>query len=432
MTLAVPPTTQVLAAQRDAAPDLAALCSFNYSSLAGELQVGGVFVRVFNQRAHASAAADRAAAASGASGAASNTAPGTNGGRSLSSDGAAPGDAAGFCKALVRFLYERLVERCYRGMELSRLPADERVAVGDVLTALSTLLEQEPRLLGLLSSKSALSPLVAALAPAAVSWPPLMEQAAAAAGEAANEAAAAPGVVVAPSLQIAVASGSLESSGSSGQTVEQVGSSASPPSSDAPLLAIHAEQHAYIALTLLLRATQNAAVVEALVDDHLLRMLYWLLYQPPSLRVLQQALVLLRMLTSHAAAASVAGYQGGVMLLLNVLLHTGTWPWCRADGVVDSPSREDEAAVKESAAAVLSRLMTHPTHGPKVVLLLDKLLPPGLVASIKEGPPEAVLFALNKVTVKTPAYHALLFPWVMNVYVFMTLTTGQCMATACC
>lgn len=52
------------------------------------------------------------------------------------------------------------------------------------------------------------------------------------------------------------------------------------------LLAETAEQLAFLALQLLLRATANAAVQEALTDEPLLRQLYWLCVQPPSARVL--------------------------------------------------------------------------------------------------------------------------------------------------
>lgn len=42
--------------------------------------------------------------------------------------------------------------------------------------------------------------------------------------------------------------------------------------------------------------------------------------------------------------------------------------------------------------------MGQPTHGPRVRMILGKLLPPGLVAAVVEGPPEAVLRALGQVT----------------------------------
>lgn len=155
------------------------------------------------------------------------------------------------------------------------------------------LLESEPRLLGLLSSKSALSPLVACITPAAASWPPLYEQAAA-------EAAGGP--------------------------------DASSSSMDAATLAETGEQLASLGLQLLLRATANAAVQEALTDEALLRQLYWLCVQPPSARVLNAALALMRRLSSSPLAASVGGYQGGGVMLMSVLLHTGRCDmnscWC--------------------------------------------------------------------------------------------------------
>lgn len=160
------------------------------------------------------------------------------------------------------------------------------------------LLESEPRLLGLLSSKSALSPLVACITPAAASWPPLYKQAA---------AGAATG-----------------------------GPDASSSSMDAATLAETGEQLASLGLQLLLRATANAAVQEALTDEALLRQLYWLCVQPPSARVLNAALALLRRLSSSPLAASVGGYQGGGVMLMSVLLHTGRYDMTTAAGVEGS------------------------------------------------------------------------------------------------
>jgi hypothetical protein len=51
--------------------------------------------------------------------------------------GGVPADPSGFCKALVRYLYDRLVERCFRGAELQQLPASEAHNVLDVVMALS-------------------------------------------------------------------------------------------------------------------------------------------------------------------------------------------------------------------------------------------------------------------------------------------------------
>jgi hypothetical protein len=154
------PLPQALALQRSRGTDLAALQAFGYSSLQGELQVGGVFIRVFNQRGRSGANASNAtvtaatATAAAASGAAPSgplsaqqqrgggpTAPaGAAAGQAGSSSAGAevqPADPSGFCKALVRHLYDALVERCFRGAELQQLSPREAADVTDVLTALS-------------------------------------------------------------------------------------------------------------------------------------------------------------------------------------------------------------------------------------------------------------------------------------------------------
>jgi hypothetical protein len=64
-------------------------------------------------------------------------------------------------------------------------------------------------------------------------------------------------------------------------------------------------------------------VQEAVTDEALLRQLFWLAVQPPSARVLGLALRLLRRLSASPLAASVGGYQGGAVLLLSMLLHSG-------------------------------------------------------------------------------------------------------------
>jgi DnaJ family protein C protein 13 len=45
--------------------------------------------------------------------------------------------------------------------------------------------------------------------------------------------------------------------------------------------------------------------------------------------------------------------------------------------------------------------MMQPSHGPRVVLLLQRLLPPGQVDALQEGPPEAALRCLDR-AVETP------------------------------
>jgi DnaJ family protein C protein 13 len=71
-----------------------------------------------------------------------------------------------------------------------------------------------------------------------------------------------------------------------------------------------------------------------------------------------------------------------------------SWPW---PGSEAATAEAEGAAAKAAAADVLSALLAQPTHGPRVSLLLHKLLPPGLVASIAEGPPEAVMRTLSQV-----------------------------------
>jgi DnaJ family protein C protein 13 len=316
-----------------------------------------------------------------------------------SSSSGAPADPPGFCKALVRFLYERLVERCFRGSKLGALSPKERADCLEVLTALTRLLTSEPRLLGLLASKSAVGAVVAALAPAANTWPPLMQAAdkAAAAGAGGGAggggplaaAAAAAGAGAGDGAAPATSTGQQETQQQQQQQQQQpVGPADSPQQ-----LAADAERLAASALSLLLLLSQSAPVLDALVDEPFVRQLTWLLVAPPSFRVLELTLTLLKSVAPTATAAVVAGYQGGAVLLLNVLLHQGAWPWPGGE----APSPEAEAGVVAAAAGVLGRVMAQAGHGPRVVLLLGQLLPPGLVAALQEGPEEGVVAALHTV-----------------------------------
>lgn len=71
-----------------------------------------------------------------------------------------------------------------------------------------------------------------------------------------------------------------------------------------------------------------------------------------------------------------------------------SWSWPRAD---PATAAAEGAPARACAADVLSQLMAQPTHGPRVRMVLGKLLPPGLVAAIAEGPPDTVLRALGQV-----------------------------------
>jgi DnaJ family protein C protein 13 len=304
-------------------------------------------------------------------------------------------------------LYERLVERCFRGAKLQQISAVERAEVLEVMTALRLLLQQEPRLLGLLASKTALSPLVAALAPAASTYPPLMTTVLftssggsgipAAAGDGDSSGGSSKGEVSVSHVNGDAAG--LTNTGLAGVGATSGSRSSSSSGSNSrptgPSLAVDAERLAYSALQLLLLVTQSHQVMDALLDEQLLRQLHWLLHQPPSCRVLQLTLELLKAVAVTATAAVVAGYQGGAVLLLSLVLHpTGSsWPWPGGEAV----NREVEEGVVKAAAGVLGKMMSQPGHGPRVKLLMSQLLPPGLVMAVEEGPPEALLRALASV-----------------------------------
>lgn len=73
-----------------------------------------------------------------------------------------------------------------------------------------------------------------------------------------------------------------------------------------------------------------------------------------------------------------------------------SWPWPGGDAPTSALAEQADAA-RTASADVLAALMAQPSHGPRVALLMGKLLPPGLVASIADGPPAAVLRALGQV-----------------------------------
>lgn len=290
----------VLASQRDSGADAETLSRFTFTRLQGELQVEGVFVRVFIRR----------------------------------SRGGLPPDPPAFCKGLVRFLHRMLVEQACDGTALHTLSVDERSDVQAVLEALSTLLELEPRLLGVLAARAALAPLLAVLVPAA-SWP----------------------------RDVAHGEDVLQS----------------------------AERLATACVSLLLRLTQHAGCLEALMEERSARLMFWLTHQPLSLHLLQATLQLLRALVGQSLLCWVGGCQGGALYLLALLLHRGPWPWLGGDAVPAGVSDD----VRGAAVELLSRLVAQPTHGPRVALLLSRLLPPGLVALVCEGSADAVLRALS-------------------------------------
>lgn len=105
---------------------------------------------------------------------------------------------------------------------------------------------------------------------------------------------------------------------------------------------------------------------------------------------------MLAVLAASSAAEQVLVISNSMVVpdLLPACCPACSWPWPGSDAAT---AEAEGAAAKAAAADVLSALLAQPTHGPRVSLLLHKLLPPGLVATIAEGPPDAVMRALGQV-----------------------------------
>lgn len=208
------------------------------------------------------------------------------------------------------------------------------------LAALRGLLEAAPRLLGVLSTRPAIEPLLACLDPAA-------------------------------------------QAGHGGQ----LWSPALPPTARAAADSLQAAQveQAELALEVLLRLAAHAGCVEAMAHERCLLGALWLAHRPPSAPGLLLSLRLLHALSGTSAAAWAAAAQGGALFLLTVLLPVQQ---------ADDASRVLADTARAAAATLLSRFMAHSLHGPRVALLLGRVLPPGLVAAVADGPGEAALAAL--------------------------------------
>ena len=187
-----------------------------------------------------------------------------------------------------------------------------------------------------------------------------------------------------------------------------------------------------------------AGCVEALSKDRALLLAFWTVHRPPSSAALALALRLLHALAAAPPAAWCAAAQGGAVYLLTALLpvtpppaHEAVRPclrsldpkimahrmrsprihltlckqaWilhmlCVRSGV-SPPERvqvhlathmmslrlcsclqEAAETVRAAVATLLSQLSKQPLHGPRTVLLLNRLLPPGLVAAIEVPAP---------------------------------------------
>ena len=145
---------------------------------------------------------------------------------------------------------------------------------------------------------------------------------------------------------------------------------------------------AELALAALVRLTAHAGCVGELGRDaRTLRVAYAAAHAPPSPASRALALRLLAPLYGGAEAAWEACAAGGAYALLAVALPTAA-----VRGAAPPPSDDERAA----AAALLARLMAQPLHGARVRLLLARLLPPGALALLADGPGDVAASVLAR------------------------------------
>ncbi|XP_074269468.1 dnaJ homolog subfamily C GRV2 [Silene latifolia] len=140
-----------------------------------------------------------------------------------------------------------------------------------------------------------------------------------------------------------------------------------------------------LCLTVLSLLTAYAPCLEAMVaDGSSVLLLLQMLHSSPDCR--EGALHVLLALASTPELAWAAAKHGGVVYILEILLPL-----------------PDEVPLQQRAlaASLLGRLIGQPMHGPRVVITLARFLPDGLVSSIRDGPGEAVVSALDQTT-ETP------------------------------
>jgi len=331
-------------AQRTA-PNLTAATQHAYKALQGELVVSGVFVRVYNEQPSFL----------------------------LSNPG-------GFCKGLVTFLYQ---SNSISGNGDDR---NEKHIIG-ALVALKHVLEINPRLLGLLATRQAQEPIITWLLPAATIKPDILN--------------------------------TLISASSSSSSVPQALWAATSNWTTLPPEQRFTIQAAEASLGVLLRLAAHAGCLEAMAYEKTITAAFWLVHRPLSPALLDLSLRLLTTMQATPAAAWATASQGGAFYLLSLLLpinpfhQTSTSITVGIRGTNNNKNKnsdkeeeeEEEEAEKRrvlyescqvSAASLLGRLTHQPLHGPRITLLLRRILPPGLVAIIQDGPGEVVLSALNQ------------------------------------
>lgn len=317
---------------------LATAAKYSYASLRGELIVAGVYVRVYIEQPNFSLK-----------------------------------DSVAFCKGLVTKIHALLQQqrqgdggdgtsaKAFSGSEDEEESPRQRRRrhLSQCLTALSCVLDVQPRLMGVLATKPALEPLLGCIAPvcelghSGPLWPKY------------TLPTKATTASVLPKERWAAAGANLE------DLEEELLSSCDAASA---------------AFNILLKLTAHAGCVEAMANERCLIQAYWIAHRPPRPEDQMRALKLLHALSGTAAAAWAAAAHAGVFFLAEVLLPVNL--------ETDEAPRAAQEAAREGVAAVFARLAAHPLHGPRVVLWLGKLLPPGLVASLQDGPPSTAVAAL--------------------------------------
>lgn len=318
--------------ERPGEATVTAAAGFRYPSLSEELVVAGVYVRMFCEQP---------------------TFP--------------VKDPASLCKGLVTQIHalqhpEKGPEGRRAGEDSAAVEALRRRHLGQCLTALQHVLEATPKLMGLLATRPALDPLLSCIKPACALgdagplWPAfkLPES-----GPNATPSSI-PGL---PGERLTEAFGSTEA-------------------------AMDGIEAAAAALGIMLKLSAHAGCLTAMADQRTVLQALWIVHRPPRPRDLLLALKLLHALAGTDAAAWAAAAQGGVVYLMTALLPE------HRSSEEDVRATQDAAAV--AAAGLLGRLAMHPLHGPRVVLWLGKLLPPGLVAAVQDGPPESSVMALSQ------------------------------------
>eukprot|EP00210_Caulerpa_lentillifera_P007523 g7188.t1 len=294
-------------------PDITKAVDFEFKALDGELQISGVYVRIYNKQPLFRLT-----------------------------------DPVEFCKGLVKFIHntilnsDQFTEESTSQIPVQRDPEDHwwslalpqlhRRHLQESLIALQNLFENVPKMMGLVASASALTPLQTCLEPACYR----------------------------------------------GHKSEEINWNESEKSKFDVVIAESA-------LSILVRVTQNAGCVEALSAEQPIKLAFWLLHRSTSFNCIIMALRLVRALSNSPEAAWAAACQGGALYLMNILLPV------KPRGSFRAPSKEAFESMRAEAASILSILMVQPIHGRRVELLLGRILPPGLVTAILDGPGDTVV-----------------------------------------